>query len=75
MGGCRVWHCPRQIDHCYGCVTGAGRGIGAEIAHDLARNGAKVCIADVNSAAADKVTAEIGLRHGSDLTKLREFAT
>jgi meso-butanediol dehydrogenase/(S,S)-butanediol dehydrogenase/diacetyl reductase len=41
-------------------VTGAGRGIGAEIARDLARNGAKVCIADLNRAAAEKVSAEIG---------------
>jgi meso-butanediol dehydrogenase / (S,S)-butanediol dehydrogenase / diacetyl reductase len=41
-------------------VTGAGRGIGAEIARDLARNGAKVCIADLNIDSAKKVAAEIG---------------
>jgi meso-butanediol dehydrogenase/(S,S)-butanediol dehydrogenase/diacetyl reductase len=41
-------------------VTGAGRGIGAAIAQDLARNGAKVCVADLNTDAAKKVAAEIG---------------
>jgi meso-butanediol dehydrogenase/(S,S)-butanediol dehydrogenase/diacetyl reductase len=41
-------------------VTGAGRGIGAEIARDLARNGAKVCIADRNLDGARKVADEIG---------------
>jgi meso-butanediol dehydrogenase/(S,S)-butanediol dehydrogenase/diacetyl reductase len=41
-------------------VTGAGRGIGAEIACDLARNGAKVCVADLNEDAAKKVAASLG---------------
>lgn len=41
-------------------VTGAGRGIGAAIAGDLARNGARVCVADLNLASAKKVAAEIG---------------
>lgn len=41
-------------------VTGAGRGIGAEIARDLARNGAQVCVADLDLAAARKVVQEIG---------------
>lgn len=41
-------------------VTGAGRGIGAAIARDLARNGAKVCVADLNLDSAKKVAAEIG---------------
>jgi meso-butanediol dehydrogenase/(S,S)-butanediol dehydrogenase/diacetyl reductase len=41
-------------------VTGAGRGIGAAIAHDLAANGARVCVADLNLDAAKKVAAEIG---------------
>lgn len=41
-------------------VTGAGRGIGAEIARDLARNGARVCIGDINLDAARSVAAEIG---------------
>ena len=41
-------------------VTGAGRGIGAEIARDLAKNGASVCIADRNLSAAKKVAEEIG---------------
>jgi meso-butanediol dehydrogenase / (S,S)-butanediol dehydrogenase / diacetyl reductase len=41
-------------------VTGAGRGIGAEIARDLARNGARVCVADINEDAAKAVAASIG---------------
>lgn len=41
-------------------VTGAGRGIGASIAQDLARNGARVCVADLNVEAARKVAARIG---------------
>jgi meso-butanediol dehydrogenase / (S,S)-butanediol dehydrogenase / diacetyl reductase len=42
-------------------VTGAGRGIGAEIARDLANNGAKVCVADLNLAAAKTVAKSIGM--------------
>lgn len=41
-------------------VTGAGRGIGAEIARDLAANGAKLCVADLNLEAAQKVAKAIG---------------
>ena len=41
-------------------VTGAGRGIGAEIARDLARNGANVCIADRNLDSANAVAQDIG---------------
>ncbi len=41
-------------------VTGAGRGIGAEIARDLARNGARVCVADLNEESARSVAQSIG---------------
>ena len=41
-------------------VTGAGRGIGAEIARDLVRNGARVCVADLNENAAQSVAKSIG---------------
>jgi len=41
-------------------ITGAGRGIGAEIARDLAKNGASVCIADRNLKSAQQVASEIG---------------
>ena len=40
-------------------VTGAGSGIGAEIARRLGAAGAKVVVADVNEAAAGEVAAEI----------------
>lgn len=41
-------------------VTGAGRGIGAEIARDLARHGAQVMVADLNDDEAAGVAEEIG---------------
>ncbi len=41
-------------------VTGAASGIGAEIARAFARQGAKVCVADIDSAGAERVAAEIG---------------
>jgi meso-butanediol dehydrogenase / (S,S)-butanediol dehydrogenase / diacetyl reductase len=41
-------------------VTGAGRGIGAEIARDLSGNGAQVCVADLNFEAATRVAKDIG---------------
>lgn len=41
-------------------VTGAGRGIGAEIARDLVSNGARVCVADIDHNAARKVASELG---------------
>ena len=40
-------------------VTGAGRGIGAEISRDLARHGASVCVADLNMDAAQKAVDEL----------------
>jgi len=41
-------------------VTGAGRGIGAEIARDLAKNGASICVADLNFDSARQVAKDIG---------------
>jgi NAD(P)-dependent dehydrogenase (short-subunit alcohol dehydrogenase family) len=41
-------------------VTGAGSGLGAETARELARQGAKVAVLDINEAAAKAVAAEIG---------------
>jgi len=41
-------------------VTGAGRGIGAAIARELAEGGASVCIADLDFASAQKIAAGIG---------------
>ncbi len=45
-------------------VTGAASGIGREIALAYAREGAKVAIADLNQAAADKTASEITAKGG-----------
>lgn len=41
-------------------VTGGGSGLGAETARELARQGARVAVLDVNAQAAQAVAAEIG---------------
>ncbi len=41
-------------------VTGAASGIGAAIARAFAREGAKLCIADIDAAGAGRVAAQIG---------------
>ena len=56
----RKWELSGSVQGKSVIVTGAGRGIGAEIARDLARNGAKVCVADLNEAAAQSVAKSIG---------------
>lgn len=46
-------------------VTGAGSGIGAEIARAFARDGAKVCVADIDLQSATRVVDELGLEPSS----------
>jgi 3-hydroxybutyrate dehydrogenase len=46
-------------------VTGAASGIGREIARAFAREGAKVCIADLNRAGAEDAAAQIGHEGGA----------
>ena len=41
-------------------VTGGGSGLGAATAHELAKQGAKVAVLDVNAEGANKVASEIG---------------
>ena len=47
-------------------VTGSARGFGKEFAIRLLNKGAKVCISDVNEAAGDEATKELGARYGSE---------
>ena len=49
-------------------VTGAASGIGAAIAHDLARFGAKVVLADVDEAGMSALAAEIKAAGGAAMT-------
>src|SRR5688572_22322782 len=45
-------------------VTGAGSGIGRDIAYQLAREGAKVVVSDINDAGGEETVAQILRRDG-----------
>jgi NAD(P)-dependent dehydrogenase (short-subunit alcohol dehydrogenase family) len=50
-------------------VTGGGSGLGEAVARELARQGAKVAVLDMNAAAAERVAGEIGGRaYTADIT-------
>jgi 3-hydroxybutyrate dehydrogenase len=48
-------------------ITGAGGGIGLKIAEDFAREGARVCVADLNGGAAEAAAASINAAGGEAL--------
>lgn len=65
-----------ELDGRVAFVTGAGQGIGAAIAHELAGLGATVVVADLNEQAAREVAASIGSRAvacGCDVTDRGAF--
>jgi len=55
----------RRLSASVALVTGAGHGIGRDIARTLAAAGAKVVVADVDEAAAEEVAAEIEKQRGA----------
>jgi NAD(P)-dependent dehydrogenase (short-subunit alcohol dehydrogenase family) len=58
-----------QIQGQAALVTGGGSGLGEATARELARQGAKVAVLDVNAANAERVAADIGgLACGCDIT-------
>jgi 3-oxoacyl-[acyl-carrier protein] reductase len=54
-----------QFDHKVAIVTGAGGGIGQAYAEALAREGAAVVVADINTEGAERVSAEIAAEGGT----------
>ncbi len=62
-------------------VTGAGQGMGEAFAKILARNGASVAVADINTETAKKVSSEIAREGGNatpfkvDVSKAREVSS
>jgi NAD(P)-dependent dehydrogenase (short-subunit alcohol dehydrogenase family) len=55
-------------------VTGAGRGIGAAVAHDAARHGATVVVCDVDAAAATETEEAIGRQGGAAVAKTADVS-
>jgi 3-oxoacyl-[acyl-carrier protein] reductase len=56
-------------------VTGAGQGIGREIAHVLHAHGARVVVADLDGDAANRVAGELGgLGLACDVTSEEQMA-
>lgn len=54
-----------NLDGLIAIVTGAGAGIGAACARELAKRGATVVVSDINRTAADQVAAEISAAGGT----------
>src|SRR5260370_38938799 len=65
LPGCLSLDCLPFVDKKIGFVTGAGSGIGEQIARIFAQQGAHVVLADVRQDAAERVAGEIQAAGGS----------
>ena len=66
---------PARLANKTALITGAGRGIGAEIARLFATEGAAVVLADVDAAAAQAVAAEIASAGGRALASITDISS
>ena len=55
---------PFEVRNEIAIITGSAQGFGKEFAKRLLRNGAKVCLSDVNTETGEKTLAELQQIHG-----------
>jgi NAD(P)-dependent dehydrogenase (short-subunit alcohol dehydrogenase family) len=56
----------RRLEGCVAIITGSAQGFGRGIAEELAREGARIVVADINDAVGDSFAAELRQSHGKE---------